>query len=123
MDRIDMHVDVPAVSYQELAGLPASGESSVIRKRVIHARQLQSERFHRDGIYCNAQMGNRHIQTHCILSSETNTMLQAAAEKFGLSVRAIFRILKMARTIADLDREQNICPAHLGEAIQYRIPS
>jgi magnesium chelatase family protein len=123
MDRIDMHVDVPAVSYQELAGLPAAGESSVIRKRVIHARQLQSERFHRDRIYCNAQMGNRHIRTHCILSSEADTMLQAAAEKFGLSVRAIFRILKMARTIADLGREQNIGPAHLAEAIQYRIPS
>jgi magnesium chelatase family protein len=123
MDRIDMHVDVPAVSYQELAALPASGESSVIRQRVIQARQLQSVRFQRDGIYCNAQMGNRHIRTHCILSSETNAMLQAAAEKFGLSVRAIFRILKMARTIADLDREQSIGPAHLAEAIQFRIQS
>ena len=123
MDRIDMHVDVPAVSYQELAALPASGESSVIRQRVIQARQLQSVRFQRDGIYCNAQMGNRHIRTHCILSSETNAMLRAAAEKFGLSVRAIFRILKMARTIADLDCEQSIGPAHLAEAIQFRIPS
>jgi magnesium chelatase family protein len=123
MDRIDMHVDVPAVSYQELSALPATGESSVIRQRVIHARQVQSARFHRYGIYCNAQMGNRHIRDHCILSSETDAMLQVAAEKFGLSVRAIFRILKMARTIADLDREQNIGPAHLAEAIQYRIPS
>jgi magnesium chelatase family protein len=123
MDRIDMHVDVPAVSYQELAGLPATGESCVIRQRVIHARQLQSERFRRDGIYCNAQMGNRHIRTHCILSSEANTMLHTAAEKFGLSVRAIFRILKMARTIADLEQEQDIGPAHLAEAIQFRIPS
>jgi len=123
MDRIDMHVDVPAVSYQELSVLPAAGESSVIRQRVIHARQLQSARFQRNGIYCNAQMGNRHIRIHCRLSAESNSMLQSAAEKFGLSVRAIFRILKMARTIADLDREQNIGPAHLGEAIQYRIPS
>jgi magnesium chelatase family protein len=123
MDRIDMHVDVPAVSYQELAVLPATGESSTIRRRVIHARQVQSERFQRDGIYCNAQMGNRHIRAHCPLASGTNAMLQAAAEKFGLSVRSIFRILKMARTIADLDREQDIGPAHLAEAIQHRTPS
>jgi magnesium chelatase family protein len=123
MDRIDLHVDVPAVTYQELAVLPAAGESSVIRQRVIRARQLQSERFRKDFIYCNAQMGNRHIRTHCVLSSESDAMLQTAAEKFSLSVRAIFRILKMARTIADLDREQDIGPAHLAEAIQYRIPS
>jgi magnesium chelatase family protein len=123
MDRIDMHVDVPAVSYPELATLPATGESSAIRQRVAHARQLQSERFQRSGIYCNAQMGNRHIRGHCHLTAESNAMLQAAAEKFGLSVRAIFRILKMARTIADLDEEQDIGPPHLAEAIQYRIPS
>ena len=122
MDRIDMHVDVPAVSYDELTTLPAAGESCVIRQRVIHARRMQSERFKRDSIYCNAQMGNRQIRTHCNLSSETNIMLRAAAEKFGLSARAIFRILKMARTIADLDREQDIGPTHLAEAIQYRMP-
>ncbi len=123
MDRIDIHVEVPAVSYPELATLPAVGESPAIRQRVIHARQLQSQRFKQDRIYCNAQMGNRQIRTHCALSSETDAMLQTAAEKFGLSVRAIFRILKMARTIADLDRKQNISAAHLAEAIQYRIPS
>jgi magnesium chelatase family protein len=122
MDRIDMHVEVPAVSYQDLATLPASGESGVIRQRVASARQMQAERFKRDRIYCNAQMGNRHIQAHCSLASGADAMIETAADRFGLSVRAIFRILKMARTIADLGGEQNIGTAHLAEAIQYRIP-
>ena len=123
MDRIDMHVEVPAVSYQDLRVLPASGGSGAIRQRVVHARQLQSERFKQDRIYCNAQMSNRHIRMHCSLASETHAMIEAAADKFGLSVRAIFRVLKMARTIADLDCAQDISAAHLAEAIQYRIPS
>ena len=123
MDRIDIHVEVPAVPYHELGRLPTTGESGAIRKRVIHARKLQARRFKGDRIYSNAQMGNRHIRTHCILSTETNAMLQVAAEKFGLSVRAIFRILKMARTIADLERQQDIGPNHIAEAIQYRIPT
>jgi magnesium chelatase family protein len=122
MDRIDMHVEVPAVSYQDLATLPASGESGAMRQRVASARQMQAERFKRDRIYCNAQMGNRHIQAHCSLASGTDAMIETAADRFGLSVRAIFRILKMARTIADLDGDQDIGAAHLAEAIQYRIP-
>jgi magnesium chelatase family protein len=123
MDRIDMHVEVPAVSYQDLTALPSSGGSGTIRQRVVHARRIQSERFKRDRIYCNAQMSNRHIRMYCSLASGTDAMIEAAADKFGLSVRAIFRILKMARTIADLDSAQDVGAAHLAEAIQYRIPS
>jgi magnesium chelatase family protein len=123
LDRIDMHVEVPAVSYQDLTELPASGKSSIIRQRVAHARQVQAERFEQERIYCNAQMGNRHIRAYCRLTSETDGIIETAAAKFGLSVRAIFRILKMARTIADLDCEQAIGAAHVAEAIQYRISS
>ncbi len=120
MDRIDMHVEVPAVAYKDLAALPPSDDSSAIYKRVAEARQRQSRRFARERIYCNAQMGNRHIRSHCQLDSQAGAMLETAVHKLGLSARAYFRILKMARTAADLDRKQDICAIHIAEAIQYR---
>ena len=120
MDRIDMHVDVPAVSFKDLAMLSPSEDSLAIHQRVTRARHMQSMRFMRDRIYCNAQMGNRHIRTHCNLAPQSSAMLEAAMDKLGLSARAFFRILKMARTIADLDQAQDIGAVHLAEAIQYR---
>jgi len=120
MDRIDMHVEVPAVSYKDLASLPPSGESLAIYQRVICARQVQARRFIQDRIYCNAQMSNRHIRSHCTLESRTSAILEAAVERLGLSARAIFRVIKMARTIADLDERQDIGTDHVAEAIQYR---
>ncbi len=120
MDRIDMHVEVPAVSYKDLATLPPSGESSAIHQRVICARQVQSRRFLQNRIYCNAQMSNRHIRSHCTLTPQTGAMLEAAVDRLGLSARAIFRVIKMARTIADLDMQQDIGADHVAEAIQYR---
>jgi magnesium chelatase family protein len=120
MDRIDMHVEVPAVSYQDLAALPSSENSAVILKRVAAARKIQSRRFNHSRIFCNAQMRSRHVKTCCALNKQTSALLEAAMEKFGLSARAFFRILKMARTIADLEREQEINEMHLSEAIQYR---
>jgi magnesium chelatase family protein len=120
MDRIDMHVEVPSVSYKDLATLPPSGDSLSIHKRVSRARQVQTKRFKRDRIYCNAQMSNRHMRTHCRLDLQTSAMLESAVDKLGLSARAFFRILKMARTVADLDQADNIGGVHLAEAIQYR---
>ncbi len=120
MDRIDMHVEVPAVSYQDLATLPASENSWAIHQRVTRARTVQAKRFRRAGIFCNAHMSSRHVRIHCNLDTRANTMLEAAVDKFGLSARAFFRILKMARTIADLDEARDIDAAHLSEAIQYR---
>jgi magnesium chelatase family protein len=120
MDRIDMHVEVPSVSYRDLATLPPSEDSLAIHKRVTCARQVQSRRFMRERIYCNSQMGNRHIRTHCRLDPHTSAMLETAVDRLGLSARAFFRILKLARTIADLDQKQNISAVHLAEAIQYR---
>jgi magnesium chelatase family protein len=120
MDRIDMHVEVPAVSYNDLAALPAAENSASIHRRVVRARDLQSKRFSRAHIHCNAQMSSRHIKSHCELNPQTSAMLEAVMDRFGLSARAYFRILKMARTIADLDQEQGISAIHLSEAIQYR---
>ena len=120
MDRIDMHVEVPAVSYADLAALPPAEKSADIHQRVVRARQRQSGRFSRARIFCNAQMSGRDIRSHCRLNAQTNAMLETAVDKFGLSARAYIRILKMARTIADLDQEQDIGEMHLFEAIQYR---
>jgi magnesium chelatase family protein len=119
-DRIDMHVEVPAVPYHELAALPAAEDSAAIHQRVCGARQVQSQRFARSSILCNAQMNSRHIKSHCPLNTQTSAMLAAALDKFGLSARAFFRILKLARTIADLDQAKDIDTVHLSEAIQYR---
>ena len=120
MDRIDIHVEVPAVSYRDLS-LPAVSESSsVICERVIAARQRQSCRLMQSMIYCNAQMNSRHVRTYCQLNAKGATLLENAADRFGMSARAYFRILKIARTIADLAQAEDIQRDHLAEAIQYR---
>lgn len=120
LDRIDMHVEVPAVSFAELHQETATESSSVIRRRVVQARTVQNQRFSRAHIYCNAQMASRHIETHCRVNADATTLLEHAVVKFGLSVRAIYRILKIARTIADLENASTISSTNLAEAIQYR---
>jgi magnesium chelatase family protein len=120
LDRIDLHVEVPAVSYKDLSSLPSTDSSETIRQRVIKARRLQSKRFESQRIYCNAQMNSRQIRSHCELNAESGTMLEKAVEKLSLSARAYFRILKIARTIADMSPSRNICAEHISEAIQYR---
>lgn len=121
LDRIDLHVEVPAVSYKELSSLPPAEDSHIIRKRVMNARQRQSKRFEKKSIYCNAQMGSRHVRAHCTLNKESSALMEKAVEKFGLSARAYFRILKIARTIADLSQKKKIDTQHCSEAIQYRM--
>lgn len=120
LDRIDLHVEVPALSYKDLSSLPSTDSSGTIRQRVIKARRLQSKRFEGQRIYCNAQMNNRQIRSHCELNAESGTMLEKAVDKLSLSARAYFRILKIARTIADMSQSRYICAEHISEAIQYR---
>ena len=120
-DRIDLHVEVPAVPHKDLMGGTATEPSKEIRKRVAAARGVQSERFKRTKIYCNAQMINRHIKSHCRINAASANLLENAIDKFGLSAWAYNRALKIARTIADLEGEPDIQVDHISEAIQYRI--
>jgi magnesium chelatase family protein len=120
MDRIDLHVEVPALSFQELAGEGPAEGSEEIRRRVEAARRLQQKRFQRMRIYCNAQMSNRHIRRLCIIDGQSQKLLEMAIDRLGMSARAYSRILKIARTIADLEGSEAIKPEHVSEAIQYR---
>jgi len=122
MDRIDIHIEVPAVNYKELRGKACPEGSTEIRQRVLGARQLQLDRYAAasERIYSNAQMSSRQIRTFCELSTECERMLERAMQQQGLSARAHDRILKVARTIADLDRAAMIESKHIAEAIQYR---
>ena len=120
MDRIDIHVEVPAVPYKDLVGESNSESSEVIGARVTAARAHQYERFKRTKIYCNAQMINRHIKKHCRIDDASCDLLENAIDKLGFSARAYNRILKIARTIADLDDASDISVDHIAEAVQYR---
>ena len=120
MDRIDIHVDVPAVSYKDLASHNDAETSADIRKRMNMARTVQSDRLKRTKIHCNAQMNNRQIKKYCPIDRDSHSLLEAAIDKLGLSARAFNRILKIARTIADLEQSPDIAAHHVSEAIQYR---
>ncbi|HFE53413.1 MAG TPA: ATP-binding protein, partial [Bacteroidetes bacterium] len=121
LDRIDIHVEVPAVPYEDLAGKPTGEPSAVIRERVIRARQRQLVRFrNHPHIFANAHMQTREIREFCKVGPESQQLLRMAITKLGLSARAYDRILKVARTIADLEGEEHILPQHVSEAIQYR---
>jgi len=121
LDRIDLHIEVNKVSYDELSG-KAKGESSeVIRKRVMEAREIQSQRFLGiKGVYGNAQMNTRLVRKVCKLDEVSSSILKKAITTLGLSARAYDRILKVGRTIADLDKSESIQSHHIAEAIQYR---
>lgn len=121
LDRIDMHVEVSPVKHQELNLIAASEKSEQIRERVINARNIQSERYQATPeVHANAQMTRKNVAQFCQLDEAGSQLLQVAMKKLGLSARAYDRILKVARTIADLDHEKNILVKHLSEAIQYR---
>jgi magnesium chelatase family protein len=123
MDRIDIHIDVPAVNYKELRGSDSKSESSAqIRERVLRAREVQLNRFAAGGerIYANAQMAPRQIRAYCDLGSDSERMLERAMQQQGLSARAHDRILKVARTVADMTGSPHIESKHIAEAIQYR---
>ncbi|HNX67439.1 MAG TPA: YifB family Mg chelatase-like AAA ATPase [Bacteroidales bacterium] len=121
LDRIDIHIEVVPVDYEKLANTTQNESSSIVRARVVRARNRQSERYAgMDGIYCNAQMTPALIRQYCHLDSASERLLKAAMEKRGLSARAYDRILKVSRTIADLDEEESIRSDHISEAINYR---
>ena len=122
LDRIDIHIDVPSVKFNELRGrgTPAGDTSDMVRERVIRARALQLARFNGDGIFSNSGMSTKQIRTHCALDDESEQLLEKAMQRQGLSARAHDRILKVARTIADLEGSKNVGPSHLSEAINYR---
>jgi magnesium chelatase family protein len=121
MDRIDLHVEVVPVPFRELTTLSSSENSSVIRERVIKARKIQEERFRNiTGIHCNAQIPAKKLHSICAISEEGQVLLKNAMERINLSARAYNRILKVARTIADLEGSLPILTEHLAEAIQYR---
>ena len=139
LDRIDIHIDVPAVKYRELRAGEATESSAEIRARVERAREIQQERFQErlaaspgspgfsgtrgtpnTKIFANAQMTSRLIRKHCRLDAACEQLLETAMNRMGLSARAHDRILKVARTIADLEGVPEIVPKHIGEAIQYR---
>jgi magnesium chelatase family protein len=122
LDRIDIHIDVPAVNYKEMRGAASPESSDKILGRVIRAREVQLARFAGAGekMYANAQMGTREIRLYCDLSSDCEHLLERAMTQQGLSARAHDRILKVSRTVADLEGAAAIEPKHIAEAIQYR---
>jgi len=121
MDRIDIQVEVPAVQFDQLTDERRGENSSSIRQRVVLARKLQSLRFsNREGIHYNAQLNSKLIEVHCKIDASAKQLLKTAMEKMGLSARSYARILKVARTIADLDTSNQIKPKHIAEAIGFR---
>ncbi|NTW99655.1 MAG: ATP-binding protein [Geobacteraceae bacterium] len=120
MDRIDIHIEVPAVKYRDLADRADGESSAAIAARVESSRELQLERYKGTRIHANAQMTPRLIRKHCELDAAGNRLLELVTDRLGLSARSYNRILKVARTIADLDKSDSIREPHLSEAIQYR---
>ncbi len=123
MDRIDLWLDVPAVEYEKLSDSKSAGENSkIIQERVIKAREIQNERFkdyHRQ-ILTNSEMGVRELKKFVSLPEKLTDILNQAAKRLDLSARAYHRVIKLARTIADLEESENVSESHLFEALQYR---
>lgn len=121
LDRIDIQCDIQPVPFKDISKVQPGEPSAIIRERVIKARQIQTERF-KDSklVHCNAQMTDRMIHQYCVLDEQTTTLLQTAMERMNLSARAYSRILKVARTIADLEGKENIEMNHVSEAVGYR---
>ncbi len=121
LDRIDIHIEVTPVPFKDLSSLKNGETSKQIRERVIKAREIQEKRFENyNGVYCNAQMSSKLIRESCQIDSAGGLLLKTAMEKLDLSARAYDRIIKVSRTIADLDNSKEIKPEHLAEAIHYR---
>ena len=121
LDRIDLHIEVPAVEYRDISSTRAEESSSAIRERVAAARVCQQERFSSDKkTNCNARMSTRHLKQHCKLGEDSEELIRVAMTELNLSARAYDRILKVSRTIADLEQAAEITPEHVSEAIQYR---
>ena len=116
-----MHLEVPALPYKEMSAAAGGESSAVIRQRVEKARAIQKKRYrHNRKYYANGQMGAKDLKKHCGLDRASQNLLEDAVERLGLSARSYHRILKIGRTIADLDRSEALLAKHIAEAIQYR---
>lgn len=120
LDRIDIHIDVPGIAYRELSTKSEGTSSDLMKQSVLKARRMQSLRFKSEQILDNSRMNNRQVKKFCKLDDESESLLKQAIDELGLSARAYTRILKVARTIADIDGSDNINAGHISEAIQYR---
>ena len=120
LDRIDIHIEVPPVNYKQLADETNAESSISIQKRVNKTRKIQQKRFKKNKIFANAHMSHAQVKKHCELEEESKKLLKMAIDELGLSARAYDKILKVSRTIADLQGEANINSEHIAEAIQYR---
>ena len=120
LDRIDIHVEVASMPYRELSGKFVAEDSQAIRNRVRQAREVQRQRLAAEGIVLNARMSDKLLKAHCMLDEESRRLIEMAVDKLGLSARAYTRVLKVARTIADLEGAKDISSSHVAEAIQYR---
>jgi magnesium chelatase family protein len=120
MDRIDIHIDVPAVSFGRLRAKARGADSAAMRARVMRARAAQQARFGGDGVLSNARMSHRQVEEFCRLDESSEMMLKHAMAEFGLSARAHDKICKVARTIADLEGSGEISPEHIAEGVSYR---
>jgi magnesium chelatase family protein len=121
LDRIDLHIEVPAVPFKELNASQAGTSSAMMREQVLAARALQSRRFADSAARTNAQMNSRQIRAHCQLDDAGTNLLRSSIQESGLSARAHDKILRVARTIADLDGQGDILPDHVSEAVNYRM--
>ena len=121
LDRIDIHIEVPAVKFKELAADACGERSELIRRRVNAARARQLDRFaDNESCFCNAHMESQQLRDYCPIDGECQDLLRMAISKLGLSARAYDRIIKVARTISDIEGQDSINSAHISEAIQYR---
>jgi magnesium chelatase family protein len=120
LDRFDIHVEVPRVEYEKLAGDRVGESSAAVCARVTAARERQQARFIGTPLMCNADMGPAHIREYCVVDEAGKGLMRAAMQQLGMSARSFHRVLKLARTIADLEGADRIQSAHLAEALQYR---
>jgi len=120
LDRIDIHVEVPSVQYKDLTSDIACESSEEIREEVTKARDIQLKRFQRLKYSTNSRMSTKQIKNHCSLDSQAEELLQQAMIELNISARGYNKILKVGRTIADLDSSENMCVEHISEAVQYR---
>jgi len=120
LDRIDIHIEVPSIRYKDLTGKSSGETSGAIKERIEQARVIQKKRFDGHDIQFNARMTDKQTKTHCMIDEDSQNLIEMAVEKLGLSARAYTKVLKVARTIADIEEEEKIQSCHIAEAIQYR---